>query len=83
MEEEHQQAKEAMDALGGRRDEYAAEIRIVSRDALKSGHGRDYRGFAIFYQELFRRDNITVRAFYLRSRDGDRYILTSNRILGQ
>ena len=68
---------------GERRGEYAAAIRSMSHDSLNGGHGRDYRGFVPFYDELFRRNNVTARAFDLRDRECGRYILTVNRFARQ
>ena len=78
MLEEYKREKEAMTAVGTGGGEYAAELRSASHDVLKSGRDRDYRGFALFYQNLFVKNDISIRSFGPRSRDGGGYILTAN-----
>ena len=82
------QARAATTQLAGRSGPFAAEILSVAHDAVSVGHGRDYRGFLLFFLELFRRNRIAVRVFDLRRRDGGGYVLTvslfccDNRDLG-
>ena len=49
---EHRQAKSALSGIGDCCGEYAAEIRSAAHDAIKGGHGRDYRSCALFFKEL-------------------------------
>ena len=67
--EESQQARDAMKEVGEEESEFADEIRSAVHDVLKPGHDRDYRGFALFYQDLFCRNKVDIRAFGLRNRD--------------
>ena len=67
--EEFQQARDALGNVGDEESEFAAEIRIASHDVLKPGHGRDYRGFVLFYQDMFCRIKLAIRVFDLRNRD--------------
>ena len=76
--EEYRQAREALIAVEHAEGEFAAEIRRAAHDVIQSGHGRDYRGFALFCKELFQKNGISVRVFDLRNRDGGGYIMTVN-----
>ena len=76
--EEYDEAHRALDASEERKDWYALEVRNVAHDAAKSGHGRDYRGFVLFFKNLFRRNNISVRVFDIRDRLEGWYVLTVN-----
>ena len=75
---EYVQAKEALKMVGDLKGEHAAEIRSASHDVIQNGHDRGYRSFVLFYKELMERNDISVRVFDLRSRDGGGYILTVN-----
>ena len=70
QKEEFAQAKNAMVATGNGGGEHLAEIRSAAHDAIKPGHGRDYRGFTLFYSELFKRNKISVMVFDLGGREG-------------
>ena len=61
--EEFGEAQKALGTSEGRDDLFALELRNVAHDAVKDGHDRDYRGFALFFKHLFKRNNIYI---YLR-----------------
>ena len=81
--EEYEQTKREMEQAGTEGGEYAAEVRSAAHDVLKGGHDRDYRGFALFYENLFGKNDIAVRVFDLRSRGEGGYILTVNLFTGR
>ena len=54
------------------------EVRSVAHDAIQCGHDRDYRGFVLFFYELFKRNRISVRAFGARQSEEGGYVHTVN-----
>ena len=80
--EEFDSDRRAVAASSERKDWYALEVQSVAHDAVSCGHDRDYRGFVLFFRELFRRSNISIIVFDLGSREEGGYVLTVNLFVG-